>query len=85
MPARDKAILGAPCWTDLMTSDIAASREFYGAVFGWTAEEPNEELGGYFNFRKDGVRIAGGGLAVDDSRRVDRDIGAADAPPVPRD
>lgn len=60
MPARHSAIAGAPCWVDLMTSDPAASRQFYGEVFGWTAEEPNEELGGYFNFRKDGVRIAGG-------------------------
>ena len=60
MPARDTVIVGAPCWVDLMTSDPAASREFYGGVFGWTAEAPNPELGGYFNFRKDGVRIAGG-------------------------
>jgi len=59
MPARDSAITGAPCWADLMTSDTEASREFYGEIFGWTAEEPNDELGGYFNFRKDGVRIAG--------------------------
>src|SRR3954453_17427224 len=60
MPARDSAIIGAPCWADLMTSDPAASRDFYGAVFGWTAEEANEELGGYFNFRKNDIRIAGG-------------------------
>jgi uncharacterized protein len=59
MTARDSVINGAPCWVDLMTSDTQASREFYGAIFGWTAEEPNEEHGGYFNFRKDGVRVAG--------------------------
>lgn len=59
MTARDKVIPGAPCWADLMTSDIDATREFYAAVFGWTAEEPNDEFGGYFNFRKDGVLIAG--------------------------
>jgi uncharacterized protein len=59
MPARDSALIGAPCWADLMTSDTEKSREFYAAVFGWTAEEPNQELGGYFNFRRDGVRIAG--------------------------
>jgi predicted enzyme related to lactoylglutathione lyase len=28
-------------------------------LFGWTAEAPNEEFGGYINFNKDGVRIAG--------------------------
>jgi uncharacterized protein len=59
MTTRDSVIDGAPCWVDLMTSDTEAVREFYGAIFGWTAEDPDEEHGGYFNFRKDGVRVAG--------------------------
>ena len=59
MPTRDTAVIGAPCWVDLMTSDTQRSRAFYGELFGWTAEEPAEQFGGYFNFRKDGVRIAG--------------------------
>lgn len=59
MPTRDTAPVGAPCWVDLMTSDVAGSRTFYCELFGWTAEEPAEEFGGYFNFRKDGVRVAG--------------------------
>jgi predicted enzyme related to lactoylglutathione lyase len=42
-----------------MTSDTDRSREFYCELFGWAAEEPAEEFGGYFNFTKDGVRIAG--------------------------
>jgi predicted enzyme related to lactoylglutathione lyase len=42
-----------------MTSDTARSRAFYCELFGWTAEEPAEEFGGYFSFRKDGVRVAG--------------------------
>jgi predicted enzyme related to lactoylglutathione lyase len=42
-----------------MTSDPDRSRAFYGGLFGWTAEEPNPEFGGYFNFAKDGVLIAG--------------------------
>jgi predicted enzyme related to lactoylglutathione lyase len=42
-----------------MTSDTAGSRVFYARLFGWTAEEPNADFGGYFNFTKDGVRIAG--------------------------
>src|SRR3954451_20324035 len=60
MPARDSALIGAPCWVDLMTSDPEASRDFYGEIFGWTAEEPDDELGGYFKFRKNDIRIAGG-------------------------
>jgi uncharacterized protein len=60
MPIRDTAPVGAPCWIELFTSDVDKSRAFYGELFGWTSEEPNEALGGYFNFHKDGVRVAGG-------------------------
>jgi predicted enzyme related to lactoylglutathione lyase len=42
-----------------MTSDTERSRAFYTALFGWEAEDPNEEFGGYINYSKDGVRIAG--------------------------
>lgn len=59
MPTRETAVNGAPCWVDLMTSDTARSRDFYTQLFGWSAEEPAEEFGGYFNFTKDGVRVAG--------------------------
>lgn len=59
MPTRDTAPLGAPCWIDLMTSDTERSRAFYCELFGWTAEEPAEEFGGYFSFAKDGVLVAG--------------------------
>lgn len=59
MPTRDNAPVGAPCWVDLMTSDPPRSREFYATLFGWQAEEPNPDFGGYANFTKDGVRVAG--------------------------
>jgi predicted enzyme related to lactoylglutathione lyase len=59
MPTRETAPLGAPCWVDLTTSDAERSRSFYCQLFGWTAEEPAPEFGGYFNFVKDGVRVAG--------------------------
>lgn len=60
MPTRDTAPIGAPCWVDLMTSDTERSRAFYGELLGWTAEDPNPEFGGDFNFQKAGVRVAGG-------------------------
>lgn len=60
MPTRDTAPVGAPCWLDLMSSDVERSRSFYCDLFGWEAEESNPEFGGYFNFTKDGVLIAGG-------------------------
>ena len=59
MPARDLALVGAPCWVDLMTSDTERSRAFYARLLGWEAEEPAPEFGGYFNFRFHDVRVAG--------------------------
>src|SRR3954452_1711162 len=59
MPTRDTVPTGAPCWVDLMTSDTDRSRAFYCELFGWEAEEPNAEFGGYLNFTKAGVRVAG--------------------------
>lgn len=59
MPTRDDAPNGAPCWVDLFTTDTKVARSFYGEVFGWTSEEAGEEYGGYINFSKDGVQVAG--------------------------
>src|SRR5947209_10807873 len=59
MPTRDTAPIGAPCWVDLMTSDTDRARSFYCELFGWTATEPSEEFGGYFNYLKDGVMVGG--------------------------
>ena len=51
---------GAPCWIDLMTSDIAKSRDFYTALFGWSYEVGDEEkYGGYATAFKDGRSVAG--------------------------
>jgi len=59
MPQRDAAPLGAPCWIELFTSDPDRSQEFYGQLFGWTAESSGEEYGGYIRFSKDGQLVAG--------------------------
>jgi hypothetical protein len=45
---------------DLWTSDVERSRSFYSEVFGWEAQEPSPECGGYFMFTRNGVPIAGG-------------------------
>jgi uncharacterized protein len=60
MTTRDRAPSGAPCWADLWTSDVEGSRNFYGEIFGWEAQEPSAEFGGYFMFTRDGVPSAGG-------------------------
>jgi uncharacterized protein len=50
---------GAPCWTDLLTSDSEQARTFYPQVFGWTAGEEAADFGGYFMFSLDGEPVAG--------------------------
>ena len=59
MAKRESGPVGSPCWVDLMTSDTDRSRAFYCELFGWEAEEPDAEHGGYFNYTKNGVRVAG--------------------------
>jgi predicted enzyme related to lactoylglutathione lyase len=59
MVTRDSAPIGSPCWTDLWTSDVEGSRTFYSQLFGWEAQEPSPEFGGYFMFTRAGVPVAG--------------------------
>lgn len=41
-------VVGKPVWIDLASSDPAASRAFYGRLFGWTIEvNPDPQYGGY--------------------------------------
>ena len=75
MTTRDHAPIGAPCWTDLWTSDVESSRRFYSELFGWEALEPSPEFGGYFMFARDGVPVAGGmgpmpGMPADDRWKI---------------
>lgn len=59
--ASSTIISGAPCWADLWTSDVEGSRAFYSELFGWRAEEPSPEFGGYFMFTgRNGAPVAGG-------------------------
>jgi len=50
---------GTPCWVDLLTSDPDKARAFYGELFGWSADEGDEEFGGYVNFMSDGHGVGG--------------------------
>lgn len=63
---------GMPSWVDLGSPDVAASRRFYGELFGWTtrvAEEP--EAMGYTTFLNDGKAVAAvGGLMSEDQPPV---------------
>jgi len=71
MPTRDSAPVGAPCWTDLWTSDVEGSRTFYAELFGWEAQDPSPEFGGYFMFTRNGVPVAGAMGAMGDQAASD--------------
>ena len=52
--------VGAPCWIDLLTSDVEKSKEFYTALFGWSYEVGDQDkYGGYAMAFKDGKSVAG--------------------------
>lgn len=59
MTIRQNPPVGAPIWVDLMTSDREKSIAFYGALFGWAADAPDAEFGGYSNFRLGDEPVAG--------------------------
>lgn len=59
MPQPDNSVPGAPIWIDLMTTDPERAEEFYGELFGWTADSLGDEYGGYIEFRKSGNDVAG--------------------------
>jgi len=68
MPQRDTAAApGVPCWMDLSTSDLAKSITFYEALFGWKAQQPSPDFGGYVTFDFDGRPVAGAMENSDDS------------------
>jgi hypothetical protein len=50
---------GAPCWAQLSTNDLEASKAFYGGLLGWTAEtSPDPQFGGYTQFMHQGQPVA---------------------------
>lgn len=59
MPASPTAASGAPCWVSLMTRELGAAQDFYGAVLGWSFRAST--LGEEFRVAvaEDGSRIAG--------------------------
>lgn len=48
-----------PCWTDLTTPDVAAAKEFYASLLGWTYADTEDEYGGYAIAQVDGAAAAG--------------------------
>jgi len=51
---------GAPGWNELNTRDPEGAKRFYGAVFGWEADEQDMgEMGTYVQWRVAGKRVGG--------------------------
>jgi predicted enzyme related to lactoylglutathione lyase len=50
---------GTPCWVDVTSHELEKTIEFYGALFGWEAEQdPRPEAGGYTMFTVRGKNVA---------------------------
>ncbi|MEU4210138.1 VOC family protein [Streptomyces sp. NPDC026206] len=49
---------GAPCWADVMLSDVAAGKRFYGEILGWTFEDAGGEYGHYTQAFHGGKNVA---------------------------
>jgi predicted enzyme related to lactoylglutathione lyase len=53
---------GTPSWVELSTSDQAAAKAFYGALFGWSFQDNDMgEMGHYYIGQLEGSDIAGVG------------------------
>jgi uncharacterized protein len=61
---------GTPCWADLASSDVAGSREFYGALFGWEWDVVGPEFGDYSTGLLRGKKVAAVASRMDDSQPV---------------
>src|ERR1700694_2501256 len=60
MPKRHGFDHGVPSWVDLTTTDVEASKRFYGELFGWEWVASDTPRGGtYWTANIDGEPVAG--------------------------
>lgn len=59
MPRVSQYDPGTFCWQDLGTTDVAAARAFYGALFGWTFDEGGDPQHPYSLAQIDGLDVCG--------------------------
>ncbi|GGS51718.1 VOC family protein [Streptomyces griseoviridis] len=57
---------GTPCWVSAMVHDLTATREFYGALFGWEFRPGPQQLGPYVRALLGGREVAGIGQLPQD-------------------
>ncbi|HEX4435243.1 MAG TPA: VOC family protein [Solirubrobacteraceae bacterium] len=59
MGERDGYAPGTFCWVELSTTDQAAAKEFYAALFGWAADDRPVGEGSYYSMQQlDGRHVA---------------------------
>lgn len=63
MPAYELT-MGTPCWVDLTSTDLEATKGFYTALFGWSFEDMGEEFG-HYNLISVGDDVVGGSMQYD--------------------
>lgn len=49
---------GTPCWVSLMVHGLAATQDFYGALFGWEFQPGPQQLGPYVRALLNGREVA---------------------------
>ncbi len=60
MPERKEYAPGTPSWIDLSTSDRAAAKDFYNALFGWSYDDQDAGPGATYTMAgKNGHPVAG--------------------------
>ena len=57
---------GRFCWNELMTSDVAGAKKFYGELFGWEMEESTCGGADYVTLKVNGDEIGGITAATDE-------------------
>jgi predicted enzyme related to lactoylglutathione lyase len=61
MPERSEYAHGTPSFVDLMTTDVAAAKEFYAGLFGWTYEDnPTDREGVVYTMASRSGKAAAG-------------------------
>ena len=71
MPEVNKHEPGSFSWVELATTDIPAAKDFYGALFGWVADDqPVPQGGSYTMFRLNGLDAAGAYEKTEDQRDI---------------
>ena len=61
MPRFTGPVFGAPCWIDLISSDLEGVKPFYTALFNWEYEDTGEEFG-HYNVISVGDDVVGGAM-----------------------